>query len=1028
MKTIKNKFFLICCLIIALFSASFVYINFESITKVQASSTTNVYNNAIFVTFEDGNTNWINETLSSYGDTFLNLYKNALNLSPNSVTDYYKTMSYGSINLQTNFYTNGNSAVVVPFTLNELLPYSPTNPDGYFEYEAAVYFGAGTPSMLSSGYLFSTHKYNIYTCAKNNSYHSDAPCDLDLSDGIGCMCAYNTAKANSSQNLVLYDHIEHYVRLIIALKSALSQVYTNITGDIDYNNDNYVDMLSFIFPEIESGKVNWSDLLWAHQGELNIADHISSFSIDTSELLETLQTRGLRNASEDELNLIFTDYKIENKTPKSYICLTTEHLTSSSPLIDKNGTKTLTNFVFAHELGHALGLADYYVYNDDTDTAPVNYWDLMGYNYNGFPIYMTTYSRELLGFTNSNNVVKIENNGTYTLKPTSYDEVSNNSINSNNVLAYYIEDENYPDQKIYIEYRYKQGKYDSGPSYKSNGIIIYRVDEGVVQQSGLDGLKSSGNFGGYPYNIEILATRSSGEFGNSNTNNLTNAITFQTYDNTKDQYDLSKSDVTFVNTGLVISNISINTTINEISFTIQFNNTPEMVDLSSVTLNGTSLIDHEVKTSYSDLGINFGEFSETDFDININNLVDINTLGTYTYSYTLTYKATNQILTLTRTIVVKDTTAPTITLIGNSIEYVDSFSNYVEAGYTISDNYNSNSEMNINIQNEFNAETNTYIITYTVTDTSGNETRVTRTVKITGNIYLNGESTVILEVKTQYSDLGLTFNNCSESDFQITPSSNLNVNVIGEYTYTYTIIEKLTDKQTILTRTIIVKDTTAPTLIVLDDVEIYKDELQNYLSENVVEYYDNYYDKSSLTFIENINDQDSNKYVITYTVIDPSGNKTEKSRTFKYKYIPIKQENIVFKINPTSINKKLYTNSVIKFTFSTKASASELSRLEKINTVVWTIDGEVKTELNDKQEINLQFTNAGKHTIEISVNGNKVYSETITIIETTDNSQSEIDANDVSFLIILAVIFVIGGTAIPVTLKIKQKREGLDKY
>lgn len=1022
----KKKFKFLYFIVIMLFLCSFMpFVNFN-IKKVQAS-TTNILNNAIFVTFEDGETDWINSTLSSYDDTYLNLYNNALNLSPNSVNDYYDVMSYGSVNLETKFYTNSNQAVVVPFTLNELLPYSPLNKDGYFEYEAAVYSGTGTPSLLSLEHLSSTHKYNIYNCAKHSDYHSETPCDLDLSDGIGCMCAYEEYKKSTSENVVLYKHIEHYFRLLIALKSALSQVNTTITGDVDYNNDGYVDMLSFIFPKVEDNKVNWDELLWAHQSQLNILDYLPSYLQNPNLILNLLESRGLRNASIDDINIILAEIKIENKLPKNYICVTTEHLIGSTPLVDENGTKTLTNFVFAHELGHALGLADYYVYNNDTSSSgPVNYWDLMGYNYNGFPVYMSTYSRELLGFTNSSNVKKLETNGTYTLKPTTYDEVNNNSKNSNNVLAYYIEDENFPNQKIYLEYRYKQGKYDSGPSWKPDSLLIYRVDNGIKQTSEFSEMLSSGNFYGYPFNIEVLAAKDSGNFGNSNTSSIVDAITFQDYDSSKNQSELLKSDVTFKNTGIVIKDITINKITNELSFTLDFS-----IDLSSITLNGETTIDHEVNTTYTDLGINFGSFNENYFNIEYTSTIKTNELGTYTYSYTVTYKKSNQVKTLTRIVNVKDTTAPTIILKGESTLTLASFDDYVESGFTVSDNYDSASLILVMINvSDYDETTSSYTITYTATDSSENSNYVTRKIIIKKviEVKLKGEQEITHEVKTNYVDAGLNFVNCSEEDFNITPSTNININALGQYIYKYTIIEKSTSNQTILTRTINVKDTIAPVIIVLDDVEIYKDELDSYLSANVVNYSDNYCSKSSIIFKEEKAEYD-NKVEITYTATDSSGNKSSKTRTFKFKYLQIEQNNISFIVNSTSINNKLYVNSTINFSFSIKANSElDLSRMENIDKIIWKVDNITKQELDGKQNASLNFANSGEHIIEIYINDRKVYTKEITILNTNNTSSGETKPSSISFLVIVGAIFLVGISAIPTALAIKKKREDLDKY
>lgn len=1001
--------------------------NFNEKTA-KASAITNVYNNAIYVTFEDGDTSWIKSTPTRYENTYSNLYKNALNDSPNSVKDYYNTMSYGSLNLETKFYSNSGNAVVVPYTLNELLPYSPNNTDGYYEYEAAVYSGSGTPSMLSTEYFNSTHKYNIYVCGESDSKHRGVPCDTDLSDGVGCKCAYESYKESSSENVVLFQHVEHYFRLQVALRSALSQVSTQITGNVDYDNDNYVDMISFIFPEMEAGTIKWGELLWAHQGQLNVQDVIPADYQNTFYLAFFLQSRGLRGGSNTEIQTLLKEIKVANKKVKRYICLTTDNLTSTSPLTDANGVKTLTNFVFAHELGHALGLPDYYVYDDDYTKDPVSYWDLMGYNYDGFPIYMTTYSRQLLNFTNNNNIQKISNNGTYTLKPTSYDEVKNNSQNSNNVLAYYLEDENYPNQKIYLEYRYKQGKYDSGPTYKANGLLIYRIDNGIKQTIEYSGMLSSGNFYGYPFNIEVLGIKSSGSFGNSNISVNTDALTFQNYNSSKDQSELRKNNVTFTNTGIVISNISVNSTTNEISFDVSFGSSE--VDLSSVKLNGESQVNHEVNTSYTDLGIDFGDFSSSDFTYSVINNVKINELGQFTYIYNLTHNITKQTLTLTRTVNVKDTIKPIIILKGSTNLTLDNLDDYVEAGYEVSDNYDSKENITVQTFNDYDSTTNTYTITYTATDSSGNSQSATRVIKLNNptKVFLKGETNIIHEVKTQYTDLGLVFNGCSENDFTIYTSSTININALGDYTYTYRVIEKSNSKELILTRKISVKDTTSPRIIVLQDAEIYKDEVDVYLQNNTVDYYDNFYAKSDIT-LDFSKETLEDRIILTYTATDPSNNKSVAKRILKFKYVLITDQNIDFIVDSSSLDDNLYKNSIIKISFKIKASSAlELSRMENLNTITWQIDNVYKEKLNNKQSANLQFAEKGKHKIEIFINGRSVYTKEIFIVDSGTNNEIDSSTIGASLILIFGSIFLVVVISIPAIRKAKKKHQDLDNY
>jgi len=78
-------------------------------------------------------------------------------------------------------------------------------------------------------------------------------------------------------------------------------------------------------------------------------------------------------------------------------------------------------------------------------------------------------------------------------------------------------------------------------------------------------------------------------------------------------------------------------------------------------------------------------------------------------------------------------------------------------------------------------------------------------------IVLSGANPQYVECHTSYPELGATANdNCG--DFAATPSGSVNVNVPGTYTITYDATDWAGNAATPVTRTVIVQDTTAPTI------------------------------------------------------------------------------------------------------------------------------------------------------------------------------------------------------------------------
>jgi hypothetical protein len=107
---------------------------------------------------------------------------------------------------------------------------------------------------------------------------------------------------------------------------------------------------------------------------------------------------------------------------------------------------------------------------------------------------------------------------------------------------------------------------------------------------------------------------------------------------------------------------------------------------------------------------------------------------------------------------------------------------------------------------------------YTATDRSGNTATDQQVVTVVDNtpptITLNGANPQIVECHTSYTELGATAHDNCSADFAATPSGSVNVNVPGTYTITYNATDAAGNPATPVQRTVIVRDTIAPTITV----------------------------------------------------------------------------------------------------------------------------------------------------------------------------------------------------------------------
>ncbi len=155
----------------------------------------------------------------------------------------------------------------------------------------------------------------------------------------------------------------------------------------------------------------------------------------------------------------------------------------------------------------------------------------------------------------------------------------------------------------------------------------------------------------------------------------------------------------------------------------------------TISLLGANPLTLTVGSTYSDPGAT--AVDETDGDLTAAIVVGGDTVQTerpnsYTVTYDVTDQAGNQAAQMKRTVVVVDDVAPVITLKGEEPLYLDLNQPYTEPGYMAVDNVDGDLSANVVVAGTIDVTTaSTYTLTYTVSDSSGNEaTAVKRTVVV----------------------------------------------------------------------------------------------------------------------------------------------------------------------------------------------------------------------------------------------------------------------------------------------------------
>jgi len=152
--------------------------------------------------------------------------------------------------------------------------------------------------------------------------------------------------------------------------------------------------------------------------------------------------------------------------------------------------------------------------------------------------------------------------------------------------------------------------------------------------------------------------------------------------------------------------------------------------------------------------------------------------------------------TVERTLVYKDVIAPVITLVQGEKIARDKGPDFVEPGFTAVDECDGDLTSKVTVTGTVDGKTyGTYVLTYTVADSSGNIGEVKRTVQIADLnkpiITLNGELKTYIKVGTAYTEPGFTASDNIDGDItsKVSVSGGVDTSKMGINTVTYTVVD-----------------------------------------------------------------------------------------------------------------------------------------------------------------------------------------------------------------------------------------------
>lgn len=656
------------------------------------------------------------------------------------------------------------------------------------------------------------------------------------------------------------------------------------TLNLDANNDGDVDSITFLV----SGEANnWNDLFWPHKWELSSFYNYGPNTYDE----DAPMLNGLHAFNYTfELLGFSTNYDYQVNVP-----------------------------IVTHETFHLISAPDLYHYYRYDWIDAVGDWGIMD-QITDVPSHMLGYMKyQYGGWIDS--VTEITTSGTYTLYPL---QDSPNNL--------YVINTGYGNEYVYLEYRDQTGVYESNTP--NSGLLVYRVDMDYFDMGNEQGYYLEDD---YTVSEEVFVFRPGivdtvppitfspiDQVGIDEDGSIDNAALSQY--NLYDEMGLGTNVLMFHSDGSLMD-ITIKNVI-EYNGYITF----------EVILDGPQI---EVVSDY-ELGpindIHFVDGFNTYYSIKIAN-IDRDLYVYYTVdginpttSSTLYDGGEIEISRFKNHLkaIVLDGDGNLVSSFNQEFDFVDHFE-------TNHDNYGSNvheywllqfkniTEYTISFDGEFRlSNINDYIkihdlestALYTgtslandvfsfvntgmmlefVTDPYNNNfygfnaiVEVQTTFENIG-YFLNGDDIEYVEVTEKYIDEGITLIGYGSDTAYVVKESSVNINVTGEYLVSYEVYNELDEWIGRLERTVIVEDTTKPSITLIGDGHVYVEVFADY-NELGVEFADNYAITGTPIIVGEVDTSVVGVYLITFTILDDAGNSSKTVTRYVH---------VVDTVNPTA--------------------------------------------------------------------------------------------------------------------------------
>jgi hypothetical protein len=263
----------------------------------------------------------------------------------------------------------------------------------------------------------------------------------------------------------------------------------------------------------------------------------------------------------------------------------------------------------------------------------------------------------------------------------------------------------------------------------------------------------------------------------------------------------------------------------------------EVVDTTApvITLLGSDPMYVLQGTSFSDPGATAADTVDGNLTASIivgGDTVNTAVVDDYVITYNVCDNAGNCASEVTRTVTVTADLPPEITLLGTNPQVIEGGDAYVEAGATATDHEDGNLTASIVIDATAvdTSKVGDYDVEYSVTDSFGNTTIETRTVRVIDTtkpvISLLGANPMTIDVGDTFTDPGATVTDNVDATKTIAGLGTVDTGTAGSYSVAYDYTDAAGNAAVTVTRTVNVVDTTPPPTFTDDDGSIFEADIE----------------------------------------------------------------------------------------------------------------------------------------------------------------------------------------------------------